>query len=68
MSGSVMVVSHTIYHIPGRKVGCTQSLERRKQQYLAEEGRIPQIEILEELSDKTDQEAGDIEWQWADAR
>ena len=30
------------------------------------EGSIPVYEVLEELYDKTDQEAGDIEWKWAD--
>jgi general stress protein YciG len=55
------VITHIIYHIPGRKVGCTKNLERRKKQYLRDEGSLPEIEILEELHDKTDQEAGDIE-------
>src|SRR4051812_8565757 len=58
---------HFIYYIPGRKIGCTKNLEGRKRMYLEMEGVVPEIEILEELHDKTDQEAGDIEWQWADA-
>jgi hypothetical protein len=61
------MITHVIYHIPGRKVGCTNNFERRKRYYLEGEGKLPEgIEILEELHDKTDQEAGDIEWQWAD--
>jgi hypothetical protein len=57
---------HLIYHIRGRKVGCTTNLDSRQQMYLRAEGRIPEMEILEVLRNKTDQEAGDIEWQWAD--
>jgi hypothetical protein len=60
------MITHTIYHIPGRKVGCTKNLEYRMRVYEWAEGASPEIEILEELHDKTDKEAGDIEWQWAD--
>ena len=60
------MITHIIYHIPGRKVGCTRNLEARRLLYLSREGSIPKIEILEELCDKTDQEAGDQEWRWAD--
>jgi hypothetical protein len=60
------MITHIIYHISGRKVGCTNNLEIRKKMYFDAEGKIPNLEILEELQDKTDQEAGDIEWQWAD--
>lgn len=54
-----------IYHIIGRKVGCTNNLERRKQQYKIDEGSVPEIEILETLDNITAQEAGDIEQEWA---
>jgi hypothetical protein len=57
-----MSVTHVIYHIPGHKVGCTRNLENRRGWY----PKDTVIEILEELHDKTDQEAGDIEWAWAD--
>lgn len=60
------MITHVIYHIPGRKVGCTKSLRSRSQRYFRIEGSVPEMVILEELHDKTDQEAGDIEWQWAD--
>lgn len=60
------MITHIIYHIPGRKVGCTKNIVWRKKLYLDREGILPSIEILEELHDKTDQEAGDIEWAWAD--
>lgn len=56
------MITHIIYHIPGRKVGCTKSLEGRKSWY----SKDTIFEVLEELEDKTDQEAGDIEWAWAD--
>lgn len=59
-------VVHTIYEIPGRKVGCTKNFEWRKSLYLSMEGRLPEIKVLQELENITDQEAGDIEWQWAD--
>lgn len=60
------VITHIIYHIPGRKVGCTKDFVRRKMMYKERDGFLPEFEILEELQDKTDQEAGDIEWAWAD--
>lgn len=60
------MITHVIYHISGRKVGCTTNLKNRKHRYLYSEGSVPEIKILEELHDKTDQEAGDREWQWAD--
>lgn len=63
---SYELITHIIYHIDGRKVGCTNNLKARRIGYKAAEGCIPEIEILEELHDKTDQEAGDIEWAWAD--
>lgn len=53
---------HTIYHIPGVKVGCTANFDRRRTEYAA--GTV--IEVIEQLHDKTDREAGDIEWDWAD--
>ncbi len=57
-----MTISHIIYHIPGKKVGCTRDLAGRKLWY----SKDIVIEVLEELHDRTDQEAGDIEWAWAD--
>jgi general stress protein YciG len=60
------MITHIIYHIPGRKVGCTKNLLKRIEFYRIDEGVIPDHEVLEELHDKTDQEAGDIEWDWAD--
>ena len=53
------MITHIIYHIPGRKVGCCKDLEYRKSLYLEMEGAIPEIEVLEELHDKSDQEATD---------
>jgi hypothetical protein len=61
-----MPISHIIYHIPGRKVGCTKDLDGRKRMYFEMEGSIPTIEILEVLHGKTNQEVGDREWFWAD--
>jgi general stress protein YciG len=60
------MITHIIYHIIGRKVGCTKNLARRRAEYKLEGYSPEEIEILEELHDKTDQEAGDIEWAWAD--
>ena len=60
------MITHVIYHVPGRKVGCTRSIKSRSQRYLRTEGSVPEMVVLEELHDKTDQEAGDIEWEWAD--
>ncbi len=56
------MITHIIYLIPGKKVGCTANLAGRKNWY--PEDTV--IEVLEELHDKTDQEAGDCEWKWAD--
>jgi hypothetical protein len=53
---------HTIYHIPGKKVGCTTNFKRRVEQY--PEGTL--IEVLEVLENVDDQAAGDCEWKWAD--
>lgn len=55
-----------IYHIPGRKVGCTKNIRSRIAKYRNKEGVDPEYEVLEELHDITDQEAGDREWAWAD--
>src|SRR5580700_1047370 len=57
---------HYIYEIEGRKVGCCKDIEYRLQLYQDDEGISPKLVILEILHHKTDQEAGDIEWQWAD--
>ena len=56
------MITHVIYHIVGRKVGCCADLMSRKSWY----PKDTTIEVVEELYDKSDQEAGDIEWQWAD--
>jgi hypothetical protein len=54
---------HFIYHVPGKKVGCTKRHKGRlKQQGLT----IDDIEILEVLHDVSDQEAGDREHAWAE--
>jgi hypothetical protein len=60
------MITHIIYHIPGRKVGCTKNLKGRLLWYRRYEGKEPEYEVLEELHDKTDQEAGDRERFWAD--
>lgn len=54
--------THTIYHIPGVKVGCTINFVARKTQY-PEGTNIEIIEVLEEFDDEL---AGDREWDWAD--
>lgn len=56
------MITHVIYHIPGRKVGCTRNLSKRMMNY----PKDTQFEILEELCDFTDKQAGDREWEWAD--
>ena len=55
-----------IYEIPGRKVGCTKSIESRKMLYKKFENSTPEIILLETLENVTEQEAGDREWEWAD--
>lgn len=57
---------HVIYHIVGRKVGCSQNIERRMKTYEEKEGERPIYEVLEELNGVSNQEAGDREWWWAD--
>jgi hypothetical protein len=52
---------HTIYHIPGVKVGCTVDFKKRKTQY--EPGTV--FEVLENI-ECTALVAGDREWYWAD--
>jgi hypothetical protein len=61
------MITHRIYEIPGRKIGCTKrSLKSRQKNYTIEKnGKITLI-LIEELSDMSDQEAGDREWWWAD--
>ena len=56
------MITHIIYHIPGRKVGCTRDFVGRKKWY--SKGVV--LEVLEELHNATDQEAGDREWFWAE--
>jgi hypothetical protein len=53
---------HTIYHIPGVKVGCTVDFNNRKKDY-KEDTVFETLEVIE----CTDQFAGDREWYWADA-
>jgi hypothetical protein len=60
------MITHIIYHIYGYKVGCTKDLVRRLDEYRYEGYTAEEVEILEKLHDKSDQEAGDIEWAWAD--
>lgn len=58
--------TYYIYHIVGRKVGCCKDIEQRMRHYINNDGERPVYEILEILRGKTKQEAGDIEWAWAD--
>lgn len=62
-------MSHTIYHVPGVKVGCTTEFENRKSWYLNDNkwGPDTQFEIIEVLEGFDDQLAGDREWDWADS-
>jgi hypothetical protein len=53
-----------IYHLPGKKVGCTSNPAQRFATYRAQ-GWTGKIIILEELNCGPT-EAGDREWQWAD--
>lgn len=57
-------MEHIIYHVIGIKVGCTIHIAGRLAYYRRKGIKV--IRILEKLHNKTDQEAGDIEWQWAD--
>ena len=61
------MITHIIYEIIGRKIGCCKSIEYRMKKYEESDGKRPVfIRIRERLNDKTDKEAGDIEWMWAD--
>ena len=62
LSGSLDEITHYIYHIPGKKFGCTKNFERRTSNY----GRdVKKIIILHEiLYNCTDNEAGDRERHW----
>lgn len=56
-----MITHHVIYHISAiKKIGCSKNFEERKKAY----PKYTIFEILEELHDKTDQEAGDREQWW----
>jgi hypothetical protein len=57
----IQIRKHTIYHIPGVKVGCTVDFKTRQTQY--EKDTV--FEVLEVI-ECTDQVAGDREWEWAD--
>jgi hypothetical protein len=52
-----------IYHLPGRKVGCTSNPQQRFLTYRSE-GYQGEIIILEKLRCSAHQ-AGDREWAWA---
>jgi len=56
------MITHVIYHLPGRKVGCTRDLKKRIRWYPHHQTRF--LEVLEELHDASDQEAGDRERWW----
>jgi hypothetical protein len=61
------MITHYIYEIANRKIGCCKNLKYRMQLYEQMEGRRPRfVRIWERLHDATDQEAGDREWWWAD--
>lgn len=55
---------YTIYHLPGRKVGCTCNPGRRFKEYRLQ-GYTGPIEILERLHCSVT-EAGNREWEFAD--
>jgi hypothetical protein len=52
-----------IYHLPGKKVGCTSNMERRFKEYRLQGYRGP-IHILEKFSGSIT-EAGNREWRYA---
>lgn len=55
--------THTIYHIPGKKVGATKDFERRKSEYpVGTEFEI----LMDDLDGLTPKQVGDWEWWWAD--
>lgn len=54
------MLTHTIYHIPGKKVGCTNNLKRRMTQY--PEG-TEFVKIMD-LNDFSDEDAGQVERWW----
>src|SRR6266498_841861 len=58
------VGQYIIYHLPGKKVGCTENFQQRSGMYRST-GYLGEIEILETVTG-TAQEAGDIEWTYAD--
>jgi hypothetical protein len=53
-----------IYHIVGRKIGCTTDLKRRTKQY-RKEGELRPLEVVE-IFTGTATQAGDREHHWAD--
>jgi len=55
---------YVIYHIPGKKVGCTGDFKQSSSMYRCN-GYHGEIEILETVTG-TAQEAGDVEWAYAD--
>lgn len=54
------MLTHTIYHIPGKKVGCTNNLKCRMTQY--PEG-TEFVKIMD-LNDFSDKDAGQVEHWW----
>jgi len=49
-----------IYHLPGRKIGCTSNPQRRFMEY-RQEGYKGSIEVIQRLNCSVKQ-AGDVEW------
>lgn len=57
------MITHTIYHIPGLKVGATKDFERRKSEY----PHGTEFEVLmDDLDGLSPKEVGNWEWWWAD--
>jgi len=57
------MLTHTIYHIPGLKVGATKDFERRKSEY----PHGTEFEVLmDDLDGLSPKEVGNWEWWWAD--
>ena len=55
-------ITHYIYHIPGRKFGCTTNYESRRVNYGSEVRKV--MHVHEVCVGCTDQEAGDRERHW----
>ena len=57
---------HYIYHVRGVKVGVTTNIKHRRYLYRRDHGEKYELEVLDVLENKSDEEVGNIEWQWAD--